>query len=181
MGPNIWNALRMQSAFLEYTSNIQECTTNFHSDGIRAHLASSVTGVLPYTHTLYNYMYCAKKKCHFDTRIKKNLPTRLPFRALVPLLKNPDYATDALYCVENFEITWRRKKNKKKTTCECYGLKIETDDKSRQMISEQENTCIINDKLIQYSSVIVMKMNLKKINIKALIIVSHPSFQERQS
>ena len=46
MGPNIWNALRMHSEFLEYTSNIQECTTNFHSDGIRAHSASSVTGVL---------------------------------------------------------------------------------------------------------------------------------------
>ena len=45
MGPNIWNALSMQSEFLEYTSNIQECTTNFHSDGIRAHSASIVTGV----------------------------------------------------------------------------------------------------------------------------------------
>ena len=43
MGPN---ALRMQSEFLEWTSNIQECTTNFHSDGIPAHSASSVTGVL---------------------------------------------------------------------------------------------------------------------------------------
>ena len=46
MGPNIWSALRMQSEFLEYTSNIQECTTNFHSDGIRDHSASRVTGVL---------------------------------------------------------------------------------------------------------------------------------------
>ena len=46
MGPNIWNALRMHSEFLEYTSNIQECSTNFHSNGIRAHSASSVTGVL---------------------------------------------------------------------------------------------------------------------------------------
>ena len=42
MGPNIWNALRMHSEFLERTSNIQEYTTNFHSDGISA---SSVTGV----------------------------------------------------------------------------------------------------------------------------------------
>ena len=50
MGPNIWNALRMHSEFLEYTSNIQECTTNFHSDGIRAHSASSVTGVLDTMH-----------------------------------------------------------------------------------------------------------------------------------
>ena len=49
MGPNIWNAVRMQSEFLEYTSNIQECTTNFHSDGIRTHSASSVTGVLSWT------------------------------------------------------------------------------------------------------------------------------------
>ena len=46
MGPDIWNALRMQSEFLEYTSNIQECISNFHSEGIRAHSASSVTGVL---------------------------------------------------------------------------------------------------------------------------------------
>ena len=49
MGPNIWNALRIQSEFLECTSNIQECTTNVHSDGIRAHSASSVTGVLPFS------------------------------------------------------------------------------------------------------------------------------------
>ena len=38
MGPNIWNALRMQSEFLECTSNIQECTKKIHSDGIRAHV-----------------------------------------------------------------------------------------------------------------------------------------------
>ena len=30
MGPNIWNALRMQSEFLECTSNIQEHTNNSH-------------------------------------------------------------------------------------------------------------------------------------------------------
>ena len=46
MDPNVWNALRMQSEFLECASNIQECTKNFHSDGIPAHSASSVTGVL---------------------------------------------------------------------------------------------------------------------------------------
>ena len=39
----IWNALRMQAEFLEYTSNIQEYTTNFHSDDIPAHSVSSVT------------------------------------------------------------------------------------------------------------------------------------------
>ena len=46
MGPNIWNALRLQSEFLECTSNIQECRMNFHSDGIPALSASSVTRVL---------------------------------------------------------------------------------------------------------------------------------------
>ena len=46
MGSNIWNVIRMQSDFLECTSNIQEYTKNFHSDGISAHSASSVTRVL---------------------------------------------------------------------------------------------------------------------------------------
>ena len=45
MGPNIWNALRMQSEFLECTLNIQEYTKIFHSDGTPAHSASSVTWV----------------------------------------------------------------------------------------------------------------------------------------
>ena len=35
MGPNIWNALWMQSEFLECTSNIQEYTKNFHSGSFR--------------------------------------------------------------------------------------------------------------------------------------------------
>ena len=59
MGPNIWNALRMQSEFLERTSNIQECTTNFHSNGILAHSASSVTGVLGMTN--YKIQSCMVK------------------------------------------------------------------------------------------------------------------------
>ena len=46
MDPNVWNALRMQSEFLECTSNIQEYTKKIHSDGIPAHSASSVTGVV---------------------------------------------------------------------------------------------------------------------------------------
>ena len=44
--PNIWNAHRMQSEFLECTSIIKdykEYTTNFHSDGILAHSGTSVT------------------------------------------------------------------------------------------------------------------------------------------
>jgi len=40
--PNIWNARRIQSEVLEYTSIVKECTTNFHSDGIPAH--SGYTG-----------------------------------------------------------------------------------------------------------------------------------------
>ena len=34
--PNIWNAHRIQSEFLECTSIVKECTTKFHSDGIPA-------------------------------------------------------------------------------------------------------------------------------------------------
>jgi len=36
MCPNIWNAHRIQSEFLECTSIVKECTTNFHSNGILA-------------------------------------------------------------------------------------------------------------------------------------------------
>ena len=43
MGRNIWNAVRRQAEFFKCTSNIQECRKNFHSDGIPAHSASSVT------------------------------------------------------------------------------------------------------------------------------------------
>ena len=39
----MWNALRMQAEFLEYTSNIQEYTMNFHSDDNPAHSVCSVT------------------------------------------------------------------------------------------------------------------------------------------
>ena len=46
MCPNIWNAHRIQSECLECTSNIKECTTNFHSDGIPAHSDSRVIRVL---------------------------------------------------------------------------------------------------------------------------------------
>ena len=41
-----WNSNCRSSFNHCLSSNIQECTTNFHSDGIRAHSASSVTGVL---------------------------------------------------------------------------------------------------------------------------------------
>ena len=43
MCPNIWNAHRIQTEFLECTSIVKECTTNFHSDGIPAHSGTRVT------------------------------------------------------------------------------------------------------------------------------------------
>ena len=90
MSPNIWNALRMQSEFLECTSNIQECRKNFHSDGIRAHSASSVTGVLveiesfnrPIGHfysrntIVYPYGVCFKYSAHNSS--SRDLPSLCP-------------------------------------------------------------------------------------------------------
>ena len=45
IGPNIWNALRMQLELEEITSNCQEYTSNFHSNSILVHSNASVTGV----------------------------------------------------------------------------------------------------------------------------------------
>jgi len=45
MWPNIWNAHRIQTEFLECTSTVKECTMNFHSDGIPAHSGTRVTAL----------------------------------------------------------------------------------------------------------------------------------------
>jgi len=46
MCPNVWNAPEILAECLECTSIVQECTTNFDSDGIPAHSESRVTRVL---------------------------------------------------------------------------------------------------------------------------------------
>jgi len=45
MCQNVWNAHEIPSECLECTSIVQECTTNFDSNGIPAHSESRVTRV----------------------------------------------------------------------------------------------------------------------------------------